>query len=166
MAGQNSFDIVSKISIQEVDNAVNQTMREVLTRFDFKGGRSRIELEGKEKVFLIADDEFKLKSLNDIFQQKLVKRGVPLKNIIYEKVQSAANSTVVQELILQSGLSSEKAKEVVKVIKLSKLRVQAAINGDLVRVSSKNRDILQEVIKLLKSQDFNFDIQFSNYRNQ
>ena len=166
MAGQNSFDIVSKISIQEVDNAVNQTMREVLTRFDFKGSRSRIQLEGKEKVFLIADDEFKLKSLNDIFQQKLVKRGVPLKNIIYEKVQSAANSTVVQELILQSGLSSEKAKEVVKVIKLSKLRVQAAINGDLVRVSSKNRDILQEVIKLLKSQDFNFDIQFSNYRNQ
>ena len=166
MAGQNSFDIVSKISIQEVDNAVNQTMREVLTRFDFKGSRSRIQLEGKEKVFLIADDEFKLKSLNDIFQQKLVKRGVPLKNIIYEKVQSAANSTVVQELILQSGLSSEKAKEVVKVIKLSKLKVQAAINGDLVRVSSKNRDILQEVIKLLKSQDFNFDIQFSNYRNQ
>ena len=103
---------------------------------------------------------------NDIFQQKLVKRGVPLKNIIYEKVQSAANGTVVQELILESGLSSEKAKEVVKVIKLSKLRVQAAINGDLVRVSSKDRDILQEVIKLLKSQDFDFDIQFSNYRNQ
>ena len=166
MAGQNSFDIVSKINMQEVDNAVNQTMREVLTRFDFKGSRSRIQLEGKEKVFLIADDEFKLKSLNDIFQQKLVKRGVPLKNIIYEKVQSAANSTVVQELILQSGLSSEKAKEVVKVIKLSKLKVQAAINGDLVRVSSKDRDSLQEVIKLLKSQDFDFDVQFSNYRNQ
>ena len=166
MAGQNSFDIVSKINMQEVDNAVNQSMREVLTRFDFKGSRSRIQLEGKEKIFLIADDEFKLKSLNDIFQQKLVKRGVPLKNVIYEKVQSAANGTVVQEVILQSGLSSEKAKEVVKVIKLSKLRVQTAINGDQVRVSSKDRDSLQEVIKLLKSQDFDFDVQFSNYRNQ
>ena len=87
MAGQNSFDIVSKINMQEVDNAVNQSMREVLTRFDFKGSRSRIQLEGKEKIFLIADDEFKLKSLNDIFQQKLVKRGVPLKNLIYEKLQ-------------------------------------------------------------------------------
>ena len=115
---------------------------------------------------MIADDEFKLKSLNDIFQQKLVKRGVPLKNVIYEKVQSAANGTVVQEVILQSGLSSEKAKEVVKVIKLSKLRVQTAINGDLVRVSSKDRDSLQELIKLLNSQFFDFDVQFSNYRNQ
>ena len=166
MAGQNTFDVVSKIDIQEVDNAVNQTMREVSTRFDFKGSRTRIQLEGKEKVLLIADDEFKLKSLIDIFQQKLVKRGVPLKNIKYEKVQSAANSTVLQEVVLQNGISSEKAKEVVKVIKLSKLRVQAAINGDLVRVSGKDRDILQEVIKLLRSQDFDFDVQFSNYRNQ
>ena len=166
MAGQNTFDVVSKIDIQEVDNAVNQTMREVSTRFDFKGSRTRIQLEGKEKVLLIADDEFKLKSLIDIFQQKLVKRGVPLKNIKYEKVQSAANSTVLQEIVLQNGISSEKAKEVVKVIKLSKLRVQAAINGDLVRVSGKDRDILQEVIKLLRSQDFDFDVQFSNYRNQ
>ena len=166
MAGQNTFDVVSKIDIQEVDNAVNQTMREVSTRFDFKWSRTRIQLEGKEKVLLIADDEFKLKSLIDIFQQKLVKRGVPLKNIKYEKVQSAANSTVLQEIVLQNGISSEKAKEVVKVIKLSKLRVQAAINGDLVRVSGKDRDILQEVIKLLRSQDFDFDVQFSNYRNQ
>ena len=166
MSSQNTFDIISKIDIQEVDNAVNQTMREVSTRFDFKGSRTRIQLEGKEKILLIADDEFKLKSLIDIFQQKLVKRGVPLKNIKYEKVQSAANSTVLQEIVLQNGISSEKAKEVVKVIKLSKLRVQAAINGDLVRVSGKDRDILQEVIKLLRSQDFDFDVQFSNYRNQ
>lgn len=166
MSSQNTFDIISKIDIQEVDNAVNQTMREVSTRFDFKGSRTRIQLEGKEKILLIADDEFKLKSLIDIFQQKLVKRGVPLKNIKYEKVQSAANSTVLQEVVLQNGISSEKAKEVVKIIKVSKLRVQAAINGDLVRVSGKDRDILQEVIKLLRSQDFDFDIQFSNYRNQ
>jgi uncharacterized protein YajQ (UPF0234 family) len=165
MAAQNSFDIVSKIDLQEVDNAINQTVKEVSTRFDLKGSKSQIHLEGREKLILISDDEFKLKSVNDILQQKLVKRGVPLKGLQYGKPVPAADSTVRQEVTLQQGIPSEKAKEIVRIIKDSKLKVQAAINGDLVRVSGKDIDTLQQVIKLLKSRDFDFDMQFTNYRS-
>jgi cyclic-di-GMP-binding protein len=166
MAAQNTFDIVSKVDMQEVDNAINQTTKEVLARFDFKGSKSKVLLEGKDKLILISDDEFKLRSLNDIFQQKLVKRGISLKSLSYKKAIASADSTVRQEVDLQQGIATEKAKEVVKIIKDSKLKVQASINGDFVRVSGKDRDTLQEVIKLLKSREFDFDMQFTNYRTQ
>jgi cyclic-di-GMP-binding protein len=166
MAGQNTFDIISKVEMQEVDNAINQAMKEVQTRFDFKGSKSKIYLEGKDKLILISDDEFKLKSLNDVFQQKLVKRGISLKSLNYKKAVPAADSTVRQEVDLQQGIATEKAKEIVKIIKDSKLKVQASINGDFVRVSGKDRDVLQEVIKMLKGRDFDFDMQFTNYRSQ
>src|SRR5438552_9822820 len=165
MAPQNSFDIVSRIDLQEIDNAINQAMKEVSTRFDFKGSKSKVHLEGKEKLILISDDEFKLKSLNDILQQKLVKRAVPLKGLQYGKPVPAADSTVRQEVNLQQGIPTEKAREIVKIIKDSKLKVQAAINGDLVRISGKDKDTLQQVIQLLKSREFDFDVQFSNYRS-
>lgn len=166
MAAQNSFDVVSKVDLQEVDNAINQTMREVLTRFDFKGSKSKVRREARDKVVIVADDEFKLKSLNDIFQRRLVKRAVPLKGLKYGKVQPSADSTCRQEVAIQQGIPSDKAKEVIRRIKSSKLKVQAAVNGDFVRVSGKDRDALQEVIRLLKSQEFDFDIQFKNYRSQ
>jgi cyclic-di-GMP-binding protein len=165
MAAQNSFDIVSQINLQEVDNAINQAMKEVITRFDFKGSKSKIFLEGKERLVLISDDEFKLKSLNDILQQKLVKRSVPLKALQYGKPVAAADSTVRQEVTLQQGIATDKARDLVRIIKDSKLKVQAAINGDLVRVSGKDIDTLQQVIKLLKSREFDFDMQFTNYRS-
>ncbi|MEW5974954.1 MAG: YajQ family cyclic di-GMP-binding protein [Acidobacteriota bacterium] len=166
MAAQNTFDIVSKIDLQEVDNAINQAMKEVSTRFDFKGSKSRIFLEGKEKLVLISDDEFKLRSLNDILQQRMVKRGIPLKGLNYGKPVPAADSTVRQEVDLQQGIPTEKAREIVKIIKDSKLKVQASINGDFVRVGGKDRDTLQEVIKMLKNREFDFDMQFTNYRSQ
>lgn len=166
MATQNSFDIVSKVDLQEVDNAINQTMREVGTRFDFKGSKSKIYRVVDEKVILVSDDDFKLKSLNDIFQQKLIKRAVPLKSLKYGKIQPAAESTFRQEVDIQQGIPSDRSREIVKIIKNTKLRVQASINGDFVRVSGKDRNTLQEIIRLLKSQEFDFDIQFSNYRNQ
>ena len=166
MAAQNTFDIVSKIDMQEIDNAINQTMKEVITRFDFKGSKSKALLEGKEKLILVSDNEFKLRSLNDILQQKIVKRGISLKGLSYKKAVPAADSTVRQEVDLQQGIPIEKAKEIVKIIKDSKLKVQASINGDFVRVSGKDRDTLQEVIKMLKSRDFDFDMQFTNYRSQ
>jgi hypothetical protein len=165
MAAQNSFDVVSKIDFQEIDNALHQTLKEVQTRFDFKGSKSRVFLEGKEKLILVSDDDFKLKSLNDILQQKLVKRSVPLKALQYGKIVPAADSTVRQEVSLQQGIPIEKAREIVKLIKESKLKVQASINGDFVRVSGRDRDTLQEVMKLLKGRDFDFDMQFTNYRS-
>ena len=165
MAAQNSFDVVSKIDFQEIDNALHQTLKEVQTRFDFKGSKSRVFLEGKEKLILVSDDDFKLKSLNDILQQKLVKRSVPLKALQYGKIVPAADSTVRQEVSLQQGSPIEKAREIVKLIKESKLKVQASINGDFVRVSGRDRDTLQEVMKLLKGRDFDFDMQFTNYRS-
>ena len=166
MAAQNTFDIVCKVDLQEVDNAIHQAMREVSTRFDFKGSKCNIALEGKEKLILLADDEFKLRSLNDILQQRLVKRGISLKSLSYKKPESAAGNTVRQEIDLQQGIPSEKAKEIVRLIKDSRHKVQASINGDLVRVAGKDRDTLQEVIKMLKAQEFEFEIQFTNYRSQ
>jgi uncharacterized protein YajQ (UPF0234 family) len=165
MAQQNSFDIVSKIDFQEIDNALNQVMKEVKTRFDFKGSKSQVSLDGKEKMVLISDDEFKLKSLNEILQQKLVKRAVPLKALKYGKALPAADSTVRQEVDLQQGIPVEKSREIVKLIKETKLKVQASIQGDFVRVSGRDRDVLQEVIRMLKSREFDFDLQFANYRS-
>lgn len=166
MAQQNSFDIVSKIDLSEVANAINQTMKEVQTRFDFKGSKSEITLDQKEHaITLISDDDFKLKSLIDILQQKLVKRGVPLKGLSYGKVEQAAGNTVRQRIALQQGIPTEKAKEIVKIIKDSKLKVQASINGDIVRVSGKDRDTLQQVIQLMREQDLGIHMEFTNYRS-
>jgi len=161
----NSFDVVSKIEIPEVHNAIQQAMKEIVQRYDLKDSHSNIELKEKEnKILLASKDEFKLKAVIDILQSKLVKRGVPLKGLSYGEVIPAAGSTVRQEISLQQGISTEKAREIVKKVKDSKLKVQASIQGDFVRVSGKDRDTLQSVIALLRGADFGIDMQFTNYR--
>ncbi|HYE66143.1 MAG TPA: YajQ family cyclic di-GMP-binding protein [Pyrinomonadaceae bacterium] len=163
MAQQNSFDIVSQVDRAEISNAINQTMKEVRQRFDFKGSRAAVTLEDKELV-LTAEDETRLRNMNDILQQKLVRRSVPLKAFSYGKVEPAAGGTVRQHVAIQQGIPQEKAKEIVKFIKETKAKVQAAIQGDIVRVSGKERDLLQDVIAKLKAKDFGIDMQFTNYR--
>jgi uncharacterized protein YajQ (UPF0234 family) len=160
----NSFDIVSKIDLQEVANAIQQALKEIHTRFDLKDSHSNITLEGKDAIVLTSADEFKLKAVNDVLQQKLVKRGVPLKGLTYGAIEPAAGSTVRQKISMQQGIPIEKAREIVKLIKNSKKRVQASIQGDLVRVSGKDRDSLQQIIAMLRQQDFGIDMQFTNYR--
>jgi cyclic-di-GMP-binding protein len=164
MAQQNTFDITSKIDHAEVVNAIQQALKEVQTRFDFKDSKSNIETENKDAIILTSDDEYRLNSLNDILQGKFVKRGVPLKGLTYGKVEQALGGTVRQRIMLQQGIPQEKAKEIVKQIKDSKLKVQASIQGDLVRVSGKDRDVLQQVMALLRNHDFGIDMQFGNYR--
>jgi cyclic-di-GMP-binding protein len=161
---ENTFDIVSQINLQEVANAIQQAIKEVHTRFDLKDSKSNIEMEGKDAIVLSSVDEYKLKAVTDILQQKLVKRGVPLKGLTYGTVEPAAGSTVRQKITMQQGIPIEKARDIVKTIKNSKKKVQASIQGDLVRVSGKDRDSLQEMIALLKQQDFGIDMQFTNYR--
>jgi cyclic-di-GMP-binding protein len=164
MASQNSFDVVSKIDMQEVSNAIQQALKEIHQRFDFKGSKSSIELK-EDNIILISDDEFKLKAVTDILEQKLVKRSVPLKGLSFGKVEPAAQSTVRQEITLQQGISADKAREIVKSIKETKLKVQSAIQGDFVRISGKDRDTLQAVIAHLRSLDFGIHMQFTNYRS-
>jgi cyclic-di-GMP-binding protein len=161
---ENSFDIVSKIDPQEVSNAMQQALKEIHTRFDLKDSKSNIELEGKDAIVLHSLDEYKLKAVNEIFQQKLVKRGVSLKGLTYAAVEPAAGGTVRQKITMQQGIPIEKARDIVKLVKNSKKKVQASIQGDLVRVSGKDRDALQEIIALLRQQDFGIDMQFINYR--
>jgi len=165
MASENSFDIVSKVDLQEVHNAIQNALKEIHTRFDLKNTHSDIQLEGKEALVLSSADEYKLKAVNDILQGKLVKRGVPLKAMTYGAVEPAAGSTVRQRITLQQGIPVEKAREIVKVIKDSKKKVQASIQGDTVRVTGKDRDTLQEIIALLRGRDFGIDMQFTNYRS-
>lgn len=164
MAQQNSFDIVSEVDRAEVTNAINQTMKEVRQRFDFKGSSAEVRLE-KEELVLTAEDETRLRNMNDILQQKLVRRGVPLKAFTYGKAEPAAGGTVRQHVAIQQGIPQEKAKEIVKFIKDSKAKAQAAIQGDVVRVSGRDRDTLQDVIARLKAKDFGIDMQFTNYRS-
>lgn len=160
-----SFDIVSKIDLAEVSNAVQQARKELATRFDLKGSGSAIELNDKEsKLVLSSADEFKLRAVSDVLEQKLVKRKVPLKGLTYGEAQPAAGSTVRQEISIQNGIPIEKCREIVKAIKQSKLKVQAAIQGDLVRVSGKSRDALQDAIQVVKDTDLGIHIQFTNYR--
>ena len=160
----NSFDVVSEIVMPEVNNAIQQAMKEITTRFDLKDSKSQIAMEGKDAIVLHSADEFKMKAVNDVFQQKLVKRGVPLKGLTYGALEPAAGSTVKQKITLQQGIPIEKAREIVKLIKNSKKKAQGSIQGDLVRVSSKDRDTLQEIIAMVKAQDFGIDLQFTNYR--
>lgn len=164
MAQQNSFDIVSQVDRSEVNNALNQTMKEVRQRFDFKGSDAAVVLEENDLV-LTAEDETKLRNMNDILQQKLVRRGVPLKALTYGRIEPALGGTVRQRATIQQGIPTEKAKEIVKFIKDSKAKVQAAIQGDVVRVTGRDRDTLQEIIAKLKAKDFNVNMQFTNYRS-
>ena len=164
MAKENSFDIVSKTDYAEVTNAINQTTKEVSQRFDFKGSKATVELADKD-LNLSAEDETKLRNMNDIFQQKLVRRGVPLKAMNYGKVEPAAGGTVRQHVQIQQGIPQEKAKDIVKTIKDSKAKVQASIQGDMVRVTGRDRDTLQQVIASLKAKDFGINMQFTNYRS-
>jgi uncharacterized protein YajQ (UPF0234 family) len=164
MAQQNSFDIVSQVDTAEVVNALNQTIKEVRQRFDFKGSAANVILE-KTDLVLTAEDETKLRNMNDILQQKLVRRGVPLKALSYGKIEPAAGGTVRQKAEIQQGIPQEKAKEVVKFIKDSKAKVQASIQGDVVRVSGKDRDTLQDIIAKLKDNDFGIHMQITNYRS-
>jgi hypothetical protein len=161
----NSFDIVSKIEIPEVSNAVQQAMKEILQRYDLKDSHSSIELKEKEnKLMLASKDEFTLRAVTEILEQKLVKRKVPLKGLVYGTITPAAGSSVRQEISLQQGIPIEKARDIVKMIKDSKKKVQASIQGDFLRISGKDRDTLQEVMQLLRSSDFGIDMQFTNYR--
>jgi len=161
----NSFDIVSKIELPEVSNAVQQAIKEIQQRYDLKNSHSSIELNEKEnKILLASQDEFKIKAIAEILEQKLVKRKVPLKNLGYGTITPAAGSTVRQEITLQQGIPIEKAREMVKAIKDSKKKVQASIQGDFVRVAGKDRDTLQEVMALMRSSDFGVELQFTNYR--
>src|ERR1017187_6611040 len=161
----NSFDVVSKIELPEVLNAVQQALKEVLQRYDLKDSHSNIELVEKDsKIQLASKDEYKLKAVIDILESKLVKRQVPLKGLSYGEIIPSAGSSVKQEVSLQQGIAIEKAREIVKKIKDSKLKVQASIQGDFIRVSGKDRDTLQSAIKLLRDNDFGIDMQFTNYR--
>jgi cyclic-di-GMP-binding protein len=163
---ENTFDIVSKVELPEVVNAIQQTLKEVQTRFDLKDSKSTIELNEKDnKLTLASKDEFKLKAVTEVLELKLVKRKVPLKAFTYGPIIAAAGSSVRQEVTMQQGIPIEKAREIVRVIKDSKKKVQASIQGDLVRVSGKDRDILQQIIALLRGREFGIDMQFTNYRS-
>lgn len=163
MASENSFDIVSKVDMQEMANAVNQAQKELANRFDFKGSNSSIELD-KDGVTLVSDDEFKLKNVIDILTSKMAKRGIPLKNLEYGKVEPAAGGTVRQRLTLKQGIPQDVAKTINTIIKGTKLKVTSQIQGDQIRVSGKSRDDLQKVIQTLKAADLPLELQFVNYR--
>lgn len=163
---ENSFDIVSKIDLNEVLNAVQQASKEVGTRYDLKDSKSSIELNEKDhKIMLASSDEYKLRAVVEILSQKLVKRNVPLKGLEFGAITAASAGSVRQEITLQQGIPMEKAKDVIKLIKDSKLKVQASIQGDVVRISGKDRDTLQQAIAALKGKDFGIDMQFTNYRS-
>jgi uncharacterized protein YajQ (UPF0234 family) len=166
MAIQPSFDITSSVDLQEVDNALNQARKEVAQRYDFKGSKASIEFDAKEsKLVLVADDDFKLNALWEILVTRLVRRNVPTKNLTRGSVEAAANSTVRQQVALQQGIPSEKAREIIKFIKDAKLKkVQATIQADQLRISSPSKDELQDVMRLLREQDFGLALQFGNYR--
>ena len=162
----NSFDIVSRIDVEEVGNAVNQAMKEVRNRYDLKKTRSTIAVDrAGSKIVVRSEDDFTLKQVLDVLEQKLVRRNVPLKALTYGPVREAAGSTVLQEIAMQQGIPIEKAREMVRLIKQQKRKVQSSIQGDQVRVSGKKRDDLQAVMAMLKEKDFGIDMQFTNYRS-
>jgi len=164
MAQDNSFDIVSKVDLQEVRNAINQALKEIRQRFDLKDSHSEVTLESSEAIQLASDGEYHLEAVKEILGQKLVKRGVSLKNLTYEKIEPAAGKSVRQKISLQQGIPVEKAKEIVRLVKDSKKKAQVSIMGDTVRISSKDRDVLQGIIALLRGKEFGLELQFTNYR--
>jgi len=163
LAKDASFDIVSQVNFQEVTNALMQAEKEIEQRFDFKNSKSSLKLE-EEKIILVSDDEFKLRNVVDILESKLVKRQVSLRALEYGKIQPAAGDTVRQEVKLINGLAQDKAKQIMKVLRDSKIKVTSSIQGDQIRVAGKNKDDLQAVIAFLKNEDFGIDLQFINYR--
>ena len=165
MASDSSFDIVSKVELQEVKNAIDQAVKEVGSRFDLKDSKSKIDLEGTETIQLSSSDEYKLKAVIEILSQKLVKRGVSLKNLEYEKIEPAAGQSVRQKIKLLQGIPSEKAKIIVAAIKDSKKKAQASIQGDTVRVVSKDKDTLQDIMSMLRAKDVGVELQFTNFRS-
>ncbi len=165
MPADQSFDIVSKVELQEVKNALDQASKEVNARFDLKNSKSTMVLEGTDTVQLASQDEYTLKSVIEILSQKLVKRGVSLKNLEYEKIEPASNSSVRQKIKLKQGIDSDAAKKIVALVKDSKKKAQASIQGDTVRVTSKDRDTLQEIMALLKGKDLGPELQFTNFRS-
>ena len=164
MAQENSFDIVSKVDIQEVRNAIDQALKEIRQRFDLKDTHSEINLESNDSIQLASANEYKLEAIKEILGQKMVKRGVSLKNLTYGKVEPALGKSVRQKISLQQGIPIEKAKEIVRLVKDSKKKVQASIQGDTVRISSKDRDELQAIIALLRGKELGVELQFTNYR--
>ena len=164
MADANSFDIVCKVEMQEVTNALDQARREIQTRYDLKGSKNEVELE-KQDIVITSADDMKLKAVVDILQSKLHKRGIPLKALAYGKVEEASGGTLKQKITVQQGIPIEKAREIVRIIKDLKLKVQAAIQEDQVRVTGKNRDDLQKVIATLREKDLDVALQFTNYRS-
>ena len=165
MASDNSFDVVSKVDLAEVKNAVDQATKEIHTRFDLKDSKSSIAIESADVIQLASQDEYKLEAVKEILRQKLVKRGVSLKNLEYEKIEPAANSCVRQKIKLVQGIPSEKARQIAALVKEMKLKAQASILGDTVRVVSKDRDTLQKIMAKLRAADFGVELQFTNYRN-
>ena len=163
MAQDNSFDIVSKVDIQEARNAIDQAIKEIRQRFDLKDSHSEGNLEGND-IQLASANEYKLEAVKDILCQKLVKRGVSLKNLSYGKIEPAAGQSVRQKISLQQGIPVEKAKEIVRLVKDSKKKAQVSIQGDSVRISSKDRDELQAIIAMLRGKDLGLELQFTNYR--
>ena len=162
----NSFDVVSKIELPEVSNAIQQALKEIQQRYDLKGSNSTIQLVEKDnKILLASADDFKLKAVIEILEQKLIKRKVSLKGLEYGVVTPAAGSSVRQEIKLQQGIDADKARKIVQAVKDSKKKVQVSIQGDLLRVAGKDRDTLQEVMHLLRTGDFGLDLQFINYRS-
>ncbi len=164
MAADNSFDVVSKVDMQEVKNAIDQATKEVNARFDLKNSKSEIKLEADDTIQLASSDEYKLQAVLEILQQKMIKRGVSIKAMVMGKVEPAAGSSVRQKITLTQGIAGDKAKEIVRVLKDSKKKVQASIQGDTVRITGKDRDTLQEAIALLKGHDFGIEMQFTNFR--
>ena len=164
MAKDFSFDVVSEVDMQEVDNAVNQAKKEIGTRYDFRGSKAEIRLDG-DTIKIIGDDEYKLNAIIDVLKGKMVKRNVAVKNLDYGKVEPAAGATVRQVITIKKGITKENAKEVVKAIKNMKLKVQASIQEDQVRVSGKDKDDLQAVIQMLKQLDVPVELQFVNFRS-
>jgi uncharacterized protein YajQ (UPF0234 family) len=164
MAAENSFDIVCKVDMQEVTNALDQTRREVETRYDLKGSKNEVTLD-KHEIVVLSADEMKLEAVVDILQSKLHKRGVPLKALTYGDVEDAAGSAKRQKITLQQGIPIEKAKEIVRMVKDSKIKVQASINEDKVRIAGKNRDDLQKVIAMIREKDLGIALSFDNYRS-
>ena len=158
-----SFDIVSKVDMQEVDNAVNQAVKEIGQRYDFKGSKCEISREN-DAIKILADDDYKLKAVVDVLQSKFIKRGISIKSLKYGKAETASGGMVRQLIDVQQGISKEKGKEIIAVIKESKLKVQAQIQDDQVRVIGKNRDDLQDAIQLLKGKDLEVEMQFTNFR--
>ena len=163
MSKDSSFDIVSKVHFSEVTNAITQTMKEIATRYDFKGSKSEVSLD-KEELVLVSDDEYKMDQLKDVLFSKLIKRGVPVKNLDYGKIEKASGGTVRQRAKLVQGIDKENAKKINTIIKNSGVKVKSQVQDDQVRISGKSRDDLQKIISLVREADLSIDVQFINYR--